>query len=80
MTITTHADLRLRVLVIRLTIIVRFGDVGALALPDDWSELKFCDACRRHTTESIAAGRKKLWDELPAIFDLPPWDESKNNI
>jgi hypothetical protein len=39
---------------------------------------RFCFACARHTTESIDAGRKKMWDELPKFFDLPPWGELKN--
>jgi hypothetical protein len=39
-----------------------------------------CFPCTRHTVESIDAGRKKTWDELPKFFDLPPWGELKNNI
>ncbi|KAJ7935062.1 hypothetical protein B0H13DRAFT_2262236 [Mycena leptocephala] len=28
----------------------------------------------------IVAGRKKIWDELPGFFDLPPWSELKNDL
>ncbi|KAF8216763.1 hypothetical protein K438DRAFT_1658225 [Mycena galopus ATCC 62051] len=38
----------------------------------------FCDACIQDVAESMAAGRKKIWEELPGIFDLPPWNELKN--
>ncbi|KAJ6519033.1 hypothetical protein C8R45DRAFT_885281 [Mycena sanguinolenta] len=41
---------------------------------------KFCAACTRHATESIAAGREKMWNELPGIFDLPPWNALKNDL
>ncbi|KAJ7250524.1 hypothetical protein B0H12DRAFT_1052387 [Mycena haematopus] len=51
---------------------------GALALPSYLVSFKFCAACRQHITASMAAGRKKIWDELPGIFDLPPWSELKN--
>ncbi|KAF7370403.1 BTB domain-containing protein [Mycena sanguinolenta] len=38
----------------------------------------FCAACTLHAVESCVAGRQKLWEELPEIFDLPPWDQLKN--
>ncbi|KAJ6519009.1 hypothetical protein C8R45DRAFT_885247 [Mycena sanguinolenta] len=41
---------------------------------------KFCDACTRHATDSAAAGKKKFWQELPQIFDLPPWNELVNDL
>ncbi|KAJ7367155.1 hypothetical protein DFH08DRAFT_836669 [Mycena albidolilacea] len=41
---------------------------------------EFCPRC----TESIellnATGRERAWNELPGFFDLPPWDELKNNL
>ncbi|KAJ6519054.1 hypothetical protein C8R45DRAFT_11752 [Mycena sanguinolenta] len=43
----------------------------------DWG---FCAACTRHADESLSTGRKKMWKELPEIFDLPPWDELKNDL
>ncbi|KAF8216780.1 hypothetical protein K438DRAFT_403438 [Mycena galopus ATCC 62051] len=57
------------------------AEIEALALPSDILDgFKFCAACTRHAYECIIAGRKKIWDELPDIFDLPPWDELKNEI
>ncbi|KAJ6519063.1 hypothetical protein C8R45DRAFT_807261 [Mycena sanguinolenta] len=40
----------------------------------------FCDACARHATDCMNAGRKKIWEELPQMFDLPPWDQLKNDL
>ncbi|KAJ7169137.1 hypothetical protein C8R43DRAFT_945096 [Mycena crocata] len=34
-----------------------------------------CRACTRHMLASMASGRKKIWQELPNFFDLPPWAE-----
>lgn len=39
----------------------------------------WCSTCYRHVTESTLAGRKKLWEDLPKFFDLPPWSELKND-
>ncbi|KAJ6542686.1 hypothetical protein B0H19DRAFT_306044 [Mycena capillaripes] len=39
-----------------------------------------CSACERHHKMVMAEGRKKLWDDLPTFFDLPPWGELKNEI
>ncbi|KAJ6519060.1 hypothetical protein C8R45DRAFT_885318 [Mycena sanguinolenta] len=47
----------------------------------DWlGFIKLCTACTRHATESVAAGRQKIWEELPQIFDLPHWNELKNDL
>ncbi|KAF8216779.1 hypothetical protein K438DRAFT_2007552 [Mycena galopus ATCC 62051] len=55
------------------------ADIGALALPFYILDgFKFCAACTRHAYECMIAGRKKIWDELPGFFDLPPWDELGN--
>ncbi|KAF8216778.1 hypothetical protein K438DRAFT_1797818 [Mycena galopus ATCC 62051] len=52
------------------------ADIEALALPSNaLNSFKFCTACTRHAHECMIAGRKKIWDELPGFFDLPPWDE-----
>ncbi|KAF7370395.1 BTB domain-containing protein [Mycena sanguinolenta] len=40
----------------------------------------FCAACTLHATESMTVGRNKIWQELPEIFDLPPWNELRNNL
>ncbi|KAJ7043716.1 hypothetical protein C8F04DRAFT_1073072 [Mycena alexandri] len=39
----------------------------------------FCPACTQQTSALIEAGKRKLWEDLPSFFDLPPWDELKNN-
>ncbi|KAF8178637.1 hypothetical protein K438DRAFT_1938713 [Mycena galopus ATCC 62051] len=39
-----------------------------------------CATCCQHALESITAGRKKAWEELPAIFDLPPWEQLQNDL
>ncbi|KAJ6497668.1 hypothetical protein C8R45DRAFT_1211515 [Mycena sanguinolenta] len=38
---------------------------------------KVCAVCCKYAPEANAAGRKKSWEELPAIFDLPAWDQLK---
>ncbi|KAF8216748.1 hypothetical protein K438DRAFT_1953652 [Mycena galopus ATCC 62051] len=54
--------------------------IGALVKPSDLGLSKFCATCIRHIHECITSGRKKLWEGLPQIFDLPPWSELKNDI
>ncbi|KAJ6519076.1 hypothetical protein C8R45DRAFT_950166 [Mycena sanguinolenta] len=51
-----------------------------LLLPTAVSRLGLCPACTQQATESMAAGRKKMWEEFPGIFELPPWSELKNEI
>ncbi|KAJ7350754.1 hypothetical protein DFH08DRAFT_695355 [Mycena albidolilacea] len=46
----------------------------------DEDQKVLCSACYRHATESIRAGRKKLWEDLPKFFDLLPWSELKNDL
>ncbi|KAJ7125106.1 hypothetical protein C8R44DRAFT_669154 [Mycena epipterygia] len=40
----------------------------------------FCNACQQHMKESVEAGRRKMWEDLPSFFDLPPWTELKNDL
>ncbi|KAJ7876190.1 hypothetical protein B0H14DRAFT_2714918 [Mycena olivaceomarginata] len=40
----------------------------------------FCPSCEKHVKESWPAGRKKVWEELPKFFDLPPWDQLTNDL
>ncbi|KAF7326844.1 BTB domain-containing protein [Mycena venus] len=42
--------------------------------------LRLCVACQRHHANIIAQGRKKLWEDLPSFFDLPPWAELRNDL
>jgi hypothetical protein len=39
-----------------------------------------CASCREHRKESCITGRKKIWENLPSFFDLPPWGELKNDL
>ncbi|KAJ6593497.1 hypothetical protein B0H19DRAFT_916562 [Mycena capillaripes] len=60
------------------------GGLGDLHSPtgvngEDWRGL-VCEACYDHIAKSAAAGRKKMWEELPALFDLPVWQELKNDF
>lgn len=38
-------------------------------------ETKYCDDCKGSGKAAMAAGRQKIWDQLPSVFDLPPWEE-----
>ncbi|KAJ7821096.1 hypothetical protein B0H14DRAFT_1336474 [Mycena olivaceomarginata] len=40
----------------------------------------FCRSCEKCYKESWSAGRKKVWEELPKFFDLPPWDQLTNDL
>ncbi|KII91857.1 hypothetical protein PLICRDRAFT_173653 [Plicaturopsis crispa FD-325 SS-3] len=33
-----------------------------------------CGLCRLKAKRCMAAGRQKIWDELPSFFDLPSWE------
>ena len=35
----------------------------------------FCPECKRALEEDAEAGRKKVWDQLPMVFGLPPWED-----
>jgi hypothetical protein len=39
-----------------------------------------CAECKPHGIRLFDAGRKKIWDELPGFFDLPPWSELTNDL
>ncbi|KAJ7231896.1 hypothetical protein B0H12DRAFT_1239794 [Mycena haematopus] len=45
-----------------------------------FNRFRFCPTCKQHAISSISAGRKKMWEELPEIFDLPPWSDLKNDV
>ncbi|KAF7330791.1 hypothetical protein MVEN_02418300 [Mycena venus] len=44
------------------------------------SSEKICAQCQQHTIESAAAGRKRIWEDLPGFFELPPWDELTGDL
>ncbi|KAJ6519065.1 hypothetical protein C8R45DRAFT_851715 [Mycena sanguinolenta] len=41
---------------------------------------QLCSVCHDHAIEAMDGGRKKLWEELPHIFGLPPWDKLINAV
>ncbi|KAJ6519059.1 hypothetical protein C8R45DRAFT_1065863 [Mycena sanguinolenta] len=60
----------------------QMGDclISALHQPVWLSTSEFCAACIRHAKESMTAGRKKIWRELPKIFGLSSWSQLKNDL
>ncbi|KAJ7125132.1 hypothetical protein C8R44DRAFT_874968 [Mycena epipterygia] len=56
------------------------------AVPRFWGTLhaqrlraSLCTSCVQHAEKSLAAGRIRMWEALPSMFDLPPWSELKND-
>ncbi|KAJ7468229.1 hypothetical protein B0H11DRAFT_1732469 [Mycena galericulata] len=43
--------------------------------PFEWKEIDFCKVCLKSAKELYKAGRVRLWDALPSLFELPPWEE-----
>ncbi|KAJ6589848.1 hypothetical protein DFH09DRAFT_908809 [Mycena vulgaris] len=41
---------------------------------------KLCALCKQRAIGIRIAGRAKLWEDLPSFFDLPPWNELKNDL
>jgi len=41
---------------------------------------RLCVACQHRHAQIMVEERKKLWEELPSFFDLPPWAELKNDL
>ncbi|KAJ7039023.1 hypothetical protein C8F04DRAFT_950178 [Mycena alexandri] len=39
-----------------------------------------CDQCTENAMVSNQAGRKRVWEQLPRMFDLPSWGELKNEL
>jgi hypothetical protein len=44
------------------------------------NSLNLCAACTQSVKAKMSAGRQRMWDLLPAFFDLPPWDELKDEL
>ncbi|KAJ7668654.1 hypothetical protein DFH06DRAFT_1182184 [Mycena polygramma] len=40
----------------------------------------FCATCKYGIREFSAGGRRRMWEELPGFFDLPPWNDLKNDL
>ncbi|KAJ7188688.1 hypothetical protein C8R46DRAFT_28026 [Mycena filopes] len=49
-------------------------------VPTSDKNKKFCAACRQIIGDSSTAGRRKIWEELPTFFELPAWNELKNDM
>ncbi|KAJ7759164.1 hypothetical protein B0H16DRAFT_1370195, partial [Mycena metata] len=47
--------------------------------PTPFAFTSMCMPCTRHIQELVSAGRKKAWEQLPTFFDLPSWEELKND-
>ncbi|KAJ7642779.1 hypothetical protein DFH06DRAFT_1477492 [Mycena polygramma] len=63
-----------------LQISVELHQPQALDIGGELWDRMFCPECLRHMEKRIDAGRKKMWEELPSFFDLPPWSELKNDL
>ncbi|KAJ6519041.1 hypothetical protein C8R45DRAFT_809050 [Mycena sanguinolenta] len=55
-------------------------EVHVFLPPTFLARCQFCSTCARYATDSMAAGRKQMWEDLPEIFDLPSWHELKNDL
>ncbi|KAJ7043731.1 hypothetical protein C8F04DRAFT_1073109 [Mycena alexandri] len=40
----------------------------------------FCFECSPRIKQLVRAGKWKVWEKLPSFFDLPPWNELKNDL
>ncbi|KAK7025092.1 BTB domain-containing protein [Favolaschia claudopus] len=52
--------------------------IDALASPTALDRMGYCPSCTRHVNEAVTAGRRRIWNELPSFFDLPPWGQLRN--
>lgn len=64
---------------ILLSCLNRIGLRCFTVLPPDTLQ-EMCPECRSRVHELFQAGRKKMWEDLPGYFGLPPWDELKNDL
>ncbi|KAJ7935147.1 hypothetical protein B0H13DRAFT_1700095 [Mycena leptocephala] len=56
---------------------LKYFDVQAFKFLDP-SEL--CNSCYQHCWKLYVEGKKKLWEDMPSFFDLPPWAELTNDL
>ncbi|KAJ7018337.1 hypothetical protein C8F04DRAFT_1151872 [Mycena alexandri] len=54
---------------------------GLLVFPKELSYIykHLCPPCCQQLKAAMLAGFKKMWEELPGAFDLPAWNELKND-
>ncbi|KAJ7725626.1 hypothetical protein DFH07DRAFT_970766 [Mycena maculata] len=55
-------------------------DLWALSPEVGCKVLELCDPYKERRKRSVSESRKKIWDEFPSYFDLPPWAELKNDL
>ncbi|KAJ7472850.1 hypothetical protein FB451DRAFT_1558974 [Mycena latifolia] len=56
------------------------GDVIALHPVSSIDRFGLCQDCMKGAKKKMAAGRRKMWESLPTFFELPAWDELKNEL
>ncbi|KAJ7287171.1 hypothetical protein C8J57DRAFT_578652 [Mycena rebaudengoi] len=52
----------------------------ALAYSPVYTASVFCRHCNSHFRSALSAGRNKIWEALPTFFDLPAWEELRNEL
>ena len=52
---------------------------GALKTWKTRWEIGMCENCAAASMQKHTVGREKIWNLLPSIFQLPPWEELMNN-
>ncbi|KAJ7447507.1 hypothetical protein B0H11DRAFT_2082381 [Mycena galericulata] len=58
---------------LRINGIPTFTDVFAGPFP--WGSIELCERCLARGKEQYRIATEKLWDDLPSLFGLPPWEE-----
>ncbi|KAJ7473691.1 hypothetical protein B0H11DRAFT_1340731 [Mycena galericulata] len=43
--------------------------------PFQWDTIHFCGPCALSGKQVFEMRRKRLWQDLPSLFDLPPWED-----
>ncbi|KAJ7442457.1 hypothetical protein FB451DRAFT_1297355 [Mycena latifolia] len=56
------------------------GNVIALHPVSNINFLNLCSDGMESARTKMAAGRRKMWESLPTFFELPAWDELKNEL
>jgi len=50
---------------------------------NNWEENKIygvCDPCVKADRDYYSRGRRKLWESLPELFNLPTWEELESSL
>lgn len=54
------------------------GDIKCLQPWNQDSKTQLCKPCLDSLIAAYEKARRKLWDDLPSFFGLPPWEELKD--